>query len=804
MFNKLVLSVLIVLSGKPVISYGQNKVINGVVKEKSTGEALPYAAVTIDGTGNGTTTNADGYFTLFNVAEGQIKITVQMLGYEKKTIPWSVTSENRYLTIELNTDQQQLGEVVVSGKQNMLKVADDISHISVSPKQLAMLPGIGEKDIFRSLQLLPGISGTNESSSGLYVRGGTPDQNLILFDGFTVYHVDHFYGFFSAFNANAIKDIQLYKGGFEPKFGGRTSSVVEITGKTGNEQEFNIGGEVGSISANVFTEIPLWNKGSILFAARRSYSEILKSGLYEDIFDMGRTDVSDTKVGNTDKWNSVGHTEPDFNFYDMNFKATYKPSDKDVISVSVYTGEDKLDNSNSQTRRTRDAFADKTSVTSVTTNTSDLTKWGNWGLSTKWSRNWNSRLYSNSALSYSNFYNDRDFNTATYRNEEVEDQQVYGFIQENNVKDISFRNDWEYSINSRHNLGFGAGLTRNDISYNYEVDDTTALSPDNTGLISSIYIQDRWSATHKAKLTYGQRFTYFDETKKFYFEPRVQMRYAINNNLEFKAAWGIYYQFINRTTQEDVENGNQEIWFLSDDETIPVQKAIHYILGLSYDLTDWLFTVEAYYKDMDGLSELNTRIGSQQTTEGENLYANSFFEGSGHAKGIEFLIQRKFGKLSGWIGYTLSQVLQDFPDLSDHSFPALQDQKHELKLISSYDWHRWTFAATWIFATGKPYTAPVGGYWLEFPDGSEQFLITVGDKNSSRLPDYHRLDASATYKFRIGKAPATLGLSIFNLYDRKNVWYKDYQVDRQNGIYSVTDVNYLGMTPSLFFSIKLK
>jgi len=203
---------------------GTVKSISGIVKEKSTGESLPYATVIIEGIGKGTMTNTDGYFTLHDLRGSEVTVTVQYLGYRTQSVSWnSKQAGTQLIVIELETDSRQLNEVVVAGKQNMLKVSDNISQVTVSPRQLSALPGVGEKDVFRSLQLLPGISGSNETSSGLYIRGGTPDQNLILYDGFTVYHVDHFYGFFSAFNANAIKDVQLYKGGFE----GSSSNLMQ-------------------------------------------------------------------------------------------------------------------------------------------------------------------------------------------------------------------------------------------------------------------------------------------------------------------------------------------------------------------------------------------------------------------------------------------------------------------------------------------------------------------------------------------------------------------------------------------------
>ncbi len=802
-FTKIAIMLFVLLSNTAIqYTYGQSnhRTINGIVKEKNTGETLPYASIIVKGTDIGTTSNTDGYFSLYDVPEGKVTIKVLFMGYNNQSLNISEQNNNDILIIEMEESSKSLDEVTVSAQRNMMKIADNIGQVSISPKQITSLPSIGEKDIFRSMQLLPGVSGTNEASSGLYVRGGTPDQNLILFDGFTVYHVDHFYGFFSAFNSNAIKDVQLYKGGFEPKFGGRTSSVVEITGKTGNENDFKLGAEVSSISANAYTEIPLWGKGSILFAYRRSYAEIIKSGLYEDIFDMAGNEstVQDYASGRFQEQD----TEPVFSFYDMNLKGTFKPTEKDVISLSYYSGSDNLDNDfDYQTTTNR---RNTGSSTSINMSTNDLTEWGNHGMSAKWGRKWG-KLYSNTVISNSEFYSNRDRSSTTILTREETDTTVVGILQNNKVKDFSIRQDFEFKLNAAHNLSAGFHLTNNNISFLNDVNDTTVLDLNNDGNIYAGYIQDKWLLNKNINLTYGLRLNYFDVTEEYYYEPRIQASAKIFPILKAKAAWGQYHQFINRSVQEDIQEGSHEIWLLSDDNTIPVQEATHYIFGISYEKEKWLFDVEAYYKDISGLSELNPRIGSTRSDSDElqDIYDNSFFEGTGISKGIEFLIQRKYGRYTGWLAYTLSQTEYDFKDISDHTFAADHDQTHEVKLVNTYKWRNWNFAATWVYATGKPYTGPTGGYSLTLLNGNEKSYISIGDKNAERLPAYHRLDLSATYEFKIGTAPVSIGCSIFNAYDRENVWYKEFNIDSTNDVYTETNVNFIGFTPSLFVSIEL-
>ena len=352
--------------------------ISGIVKDKESGETLPFANVFVKDTNIGTTTNEDGFFTLFNVPSETSTLQVQYIGYKVEILVLNQEIVKNKIIILLIPDDNQLDEVVVSNDpgQQIVKMNKNVSQISLSPKKLASIPNLGEKDIFRAIQLIPGVSGTNESSSGLYVRGGTPDQNLVLLDGFTVYHVDHFYGFFSAFNSGAIKDIQLYKGGFPAEYGGRISSVMDLTGKTGNSNKFSLSAGLSLVSANATLEIPIGDKANLLIAGRRSYTDILKSGLYNSIFDL-YNDSNQTNGNILPNFNGFqqNQTQPTFYFYDLNTKFSYKPSDKDIISISIYNGEDNLDSS----RENQNTFGSGTEERIINSDIEDLLNWGNWG-----------------------------------------------------------------------------------------------------------------------------------------------------------------------------------------------------------------------------------------------------------------------------------------------------------------------------------------------------------------------------------------------------------------------------------------
>ena len=771
--------------------------ISGVVKDKESGETLPFANVFVKDTNIGTTTNADGFFTLFDIPSETSTIQVQYLGYKVETLVLTPEMVKGKITILLIPDNNQLDEVVVSNDsgQQIVKMNKSVSQISLSPKKLASIPNLGEKDIFRAIQLLPGVSGTNESSSGLYVRGGTPDQNLVLLDGFTVYHVDHFYGFFSAFNSGAVKDIQLFKGGFPAVYGGRISSVMDLTGKTGNSNKLSLSAGLSLVSANATVEIPIGEKANLLIAGRRSYTDILKSGLYNSIFDL-YNDSNQTNGNNLPNFNGFqqNQTQPSFYFYDLNTKFSYKPSDKDIISVSVYNGEDNLDSS----RENQNTFGSGTEERTINLDIEDLLNWGNWGSSVRWARQWSDKLYTNVVGAYSNYFSQRKrINDISIQLADSTNTNKSGLVEDNNLKDFTLRIHNEYKVNSKHSLEFGGQLTMNEVEYNYSLNDSiTVIDQKDKGLLKTAYLQDKWSPTEKLNIVGGIRATHFDVTDQIYSEPRLSVSYKVNDKVKFKGAWGKYYQFVNRIVREDVTQGSRDFWILANKENSPISFSQHFILGTSYEVDDWLFDVEFFEKEMTGLTEFSLRFQSALGTDPNDQL---FFEGTGISRGVDFLIQKKVGKYTGWLGYTLSEVVHTFPDLSNIPFYSLNDQRHEFKIVNVLKAGRWDLGATWVYGSGKPYTAPNGIYTITLLDGTETEYVSIGEKNGLRIDPYHRLDLSATYNFNLGSGKGEMGLSIFNLYNKTNTWYNEFEVvDNQ---VTETNVNYIGFTPSLFFNV---
>jgi hypothetical protein len=767
-----------------------NFTLSGKIVDENSSEALPFATITLKGKPIGTTTNADGIFTLVKVPTDTTTLIINYLGYKKTEYKLSPLQTKSNLIIEIEPSSNILDEITVTVEQEELMSANEnLSVIKMSPSKLSQLPNIGEKDIMRSFQLMPGVSASNESSSGLYVRGGTPDQNLVLYDGFTVYQVDHLYGFYSAFNSNAIKDVQLYKGGYESKFGGRLSSVVEITGKDGNQKNVNVGGDISLLSVNAFAEIPIGKKITFLAAGRRSYQGPIYNLIFKEF---------NTQKSQANSRGNLTNTVKSY-FYDLNSKLTFRPTDKDIISLSVYNGTDKLDNSRIFSRPGASG-----STSSFSGQIIDLTKYGNLGGSLKWSRKWNNKIYGNTLISYSNFYSNRELSNQITRVVAGADQTFkFGTIENNDLKDYSFKSDYTIDILKNNQLGVGIFATYFDIAYNYSQNDTsTILSRHNYGGLTGAYLQDKIKfADNKLIFIPGIRASYYNVTGQNYYEPRISATYNVTRRMSLKASTGRYYQFANQVTREDLLNGNKTFWVLSDGKNVPVGQALHYIAGLSYDMHDYLFSVEGWYKDLSGLTQHSLRFN---TNPRQSNYSENFYQGIGYSQGLEFLIQKKHGQFTGWISYTMSKTRSKFDIYSPNYYAADQDVPNEAKIVGIYKYKRFVFSATVIYASGRPYTAPSGAYNLTLLDGTSQNYYTVSTKNSLRLPDYNRMDIAATYLFRSesGAEIGSLGVSVFNVYNRKNVWYNQYQIVDQQIIQ--TNIRYLGITPNLTLSLKLR
>ncbi|MDX1629877.1 MAG: TonB-dependent receptor, partial [Fulvivirga sp.] len=592
----------ILIHPKPVAAGDPKKfnfALSGKITDGTSGENLPNALIKIKGTNKGTISNIDGHFTLFKVPTDTSTIIIDYLGYMTKEIKLSPEVPLSKLDISLQSDIEMLDDITISDAYKQpIEVHREVSRMAFNPDALDALPTLGEHDLFRTLQYMPGVSGTNESSSGLAIRGSLPSQNLVRFDGFTLYHLDHFFGVFSALNSDVIKDVQIFKSGYQSKYGGRVSGVVDITGKSGgtNKAKYSIGANLISLRATA--QIPVGKKVSVLASFRRSFTDAVQSDLYKQLFDAARE--NDEQINRPVDDPRFEEIEPEFYFTDANFKTTYRPSTKDIISFTAYGGRDHLfgETSNTITFPQFDVFYEE--------KLTEKSDWGNGGAGLRWGRQWNDKYYSNLQFTFSNFERNYNFDYK-YQLDSAQNSRDanFTFFQENKIEDANLLFDNVYTFNSRVSVDFGIHANAYRIIYKTTSNGEVADAQDEEGNISSFYATGNFDITERLRTSIGFRTNRHELNDTSYFEPRISASYKISDKVNLKAAYGIYHQFINQVLYDHPYNGSQNFWAFSNNDGIPVVKSNHYVAGVSYRNNGLLIDLEAYYKDLEGVVEYN-------------------------------------------------------------------------------------------------------------------------------------------------------------------------------------------------------
>jgi outer membrane receptor protein involved in Fe transport len=786
--------------------------LTGVVRDSATGEVLPNARVGVQSSPRVVITNADGRFTLLGVPAAPQQLRVQYIGYRTVTLPVRADSALRPLEVRLAKVVVRLSGVraTAATEENptVVAIGRDISVQSISTAQVEAMPSVGEADVFRALQMLPSVAGAGNGGASLSVRGGKPDQNLVLLDGINVYYVDHFFGLFSAFNTDALKDIQLYAGGYPARYGGRISSVIDLTGKAGDERRFRASGGASLLSARGVVEVPL-GRGSLLLSGRRSYTDVIKSGLYNRLFDFARAGSSTTGQpqgpggfgpgrGGFGRFQAAT-VDPSFYFYDVNAKLTYRPSSKDVATISVFRGLDNLD----QSQTLGGGFAPfnrggQQTGLATTPTLNDLTIAQNTGASARWFRQWTSRVASDLIVSQSRYVSISD-RTASGGTPIGGARFNFGFEEDNTVDDRTVRLETSADLAAASRLEAGVWVTDNTVHYAFVVGSTTDTLQrrrntlrDNRATTSAAFVQHRWTPVPALELTTGVRATRYDATGASFVEPRVSGGWQVTPALRLKAAWGRYHQFVNRVENEDVLQGSRDFWLLAD-SALPPQGSTHVVAGFLYDRPGWAFNAEAYDKTMENATLFSRRYRQQF---GVNT-GSFFYVGDGRARGVELLLEKKRGAFTGWTSYTLMKATNRFAEVDGgRTFASALDQRHELKGFGTFQVGQWDFSTVALYGSGRPYTAPVSQYQLKLLDGTLQSYINVSDKNSLRLPSYQRVDLAASRIFETeGSFDWRVGVSLYNVLNRRNVSFRKF--DLSTTPMTVTDVAQLGFTPSL-------
>jgi len=743
MQNKFISFIIILfLSLHPVFA-GQLITVSGYIRDAKTGEDLIGATVSIkELSGKGTGTNAYGYYSL-TLPAGQYQITAQYMGYEPQIQQVDLTTHVKFDFL-LTAQDNALGEVVVTSQRkndNITKLEMGVQKLDT--KDIKNIPVLfGEKDVLKTIQLLPGIKSAGEGNSGFNVRGGAVDQNLILLDEATVYNASHLMGFFSVFNSDAIKDILVYKGNEPTEYGGRLSSALDIKMNDGNDKKFSVNGGIGLISSRLTVEGPIVkDKGSFIISARRTYADLF------------------LKLSRDSTLNRA-----QLYFYDMNAKANYKIDSKNRIFLSGYFGKDVLGLGNN--------FG---------------INWGNSTATLRWNHLFSDRLFSNTSLIFSNY---------VYRIHATNGVELNIISR---IQDYSLKQDFQLFSGTNNTLKFGFNSINHKIipgiiSASSTVDLKTLTNKfvwENAFYISHQHtFSDKFSAEYGARLSIfstlgpGNFYTYdsigepkdttYYRAGKFVktyanIEPRITLNYILNQQSSVKASYSRNVQYLHLISNSTSGNPT-DLWIPSSNNVKPEisdQVSLGYYRNFKDNMYE--FSAEIYYKYLQ--NQIDYKNGAVLNFN-ENVESQILF-GSGRAYGFEMFLKKKYGRFNGWISYDLSRTERKFAEINNGNyFPARQDRTHDVSVVGMYELSKhWTLSATWVYNTGNAVTFPSGKYAI---DGKTVMLYT--ERNGSRMPAFHRLDIGATWIVKkTAKFESSWNFSIYNAYGRENAYTITFQ-----------------------------
>ncbi|NBC85495.1 MAG: TonB-dependent receptor plug domain-containing protein [Bacteroidetes bacterium] len=713
--------------------------ISGYVRDAETGETLLLAnVVALSGdVTRGAATNNAGYYTIAGLAPGTYTVRVTFLGFEPMEQEVTLEAgEDRRLDVELSPATTEVDEVVVEAERDAAE-ARAIGANRVETALIKQLPAVLEPDLFRSLQLLPGVKAASDFSSGLYIRGGSPDQTLILLDRTTVYNPTHFFGLFSTFNPDAIKDVQLYKGGYPAEYGGRLGSVVDIYNKDGNRRETQGGFSVGLLASRAYVEGPYgrsWGddgeeRGSYMVALRRSTLEPLLAVLRSQ-------DVDGIPDG--------------FFFYDLNAKINLDATPNDKLSLAVYGGQDVLDLQ----------FLDDGRF--------DIS-YGNRTASLDWQHLLSETVFTNLTLTGSRYLSTPIATISSTR-----------FSQRNEVTDVSLKGDIEWVPTRAHTLKGGIWAGALSFGLRNTFDGVETFEQELSSGYASAYIQDTYRPHDDWQVRAGLRSSYFDRGQYWRLEPRVSVDYTVAEGVRLQTAYGRYHQYLTLETSELFTGFDS---WLTTDDGVPPSYGDQFVVGVKTEpWTGWSVDVEGYYRTMRDLFELDPFLPDRAGLP----YAETFRFGDGFAFGGEVLVQRSTGAVNGFVGYTLSRTARRFPLVNVGPNGPLYyapkfDRTHDLNIVANYDLtEKWRMTAAFNYATGQPYTEPTYRFSTvndPFISDSQTRETFISPFNGERLPAYHRLDVGATRRGTWFGADFELQLQVINLYGRSNIWFYFFETN---------------------------
>tara|TARA_Y100001954_G_scaffold55795_2_gene60012 strand:- start:1846 stop:4209 length:2364 start_codon:yes stop_codon:yes gene_type:complete len=763
--------ILVILSFLASILNAQQFTISGYLSSKESGEKLIGASVFDEQSKLGTVSNTYGFFSL-TIPKGRVNLRFSYVGYESKLFVFE-NAKDTAINIEME-EALNLKEVEISAERiERIEQESQMSIVNMPVEQIKALPALlGEVDVLKAVQMLPGVQSGTEGGSGIYVRGGGPDQNLILLDGTPVYNVSHLFGFFSVFNADAINNIKLIKGGFPARYGGRLSSVMEINMKEGNMKKIRGEGSIGAIASKLTLEGPIIkDKSSFIVSARRTYIDILAQPLIRAASSGGE----DVSTG--------------YYFYDLNAKLNYKFSDRDRIYLSAYMGDDKF----YYKMRPYSYLYD--GVLYEEKNDAHLA-WGNITSAFRWNHQFSNKLFSNLTATYSHY----DFNVRNYQETiQTSDtgvlRNIMGVEYLSGIDDWAVKLDFDYLPSPNHYVKFGAHYTYHTFkpgATSYQLEVTGVTNIDSTSGADNVhahemalYVEDDWKLSDRFKANIGLHLSGFQVENTFYAmpQPRISLRYLMWGDWALKGSYANMQQYIHLLTNGGVGLPT-DLW-VPVTQNIKPQKSDQIALGIAKTLNNrYLFSIEGYYKWMDGLIEYKdgaSFLGS------ETKWYDKVESGKGTSYGVEIFVHKKTGRTQGWVGYTLSFTDRHFDNLNfGKSFPYKYDRRHDLSFVFTQKIDSlWDFSMTWVYGTGNALTLPIerylglpnnDGYGYIYPTEIEHY----DEKNSFRMASYHRLDVGFKNAKKTKWGERTWSFGVYNAYNRQNPFYYYFGYDRNN------------------------
>lgn len=715
-----------------------------IIHDKNSGETVPYARISVDN--QPLRTDARGIIVLPTITADTVTIQISSPGYRSTTLRIART-ELQVRNFDLEPIPQMPGDTTAA--VTIFEIGDRTGEVIVNARNIKWLPQLNNSDALAPISLVSGIDATFENIDRLIVRHQGSDKNLITLDGFNIYHTEHFFGALSSFNVNAIKDVRIRRGTLDITQGGRTSSVIELTGKTGNEKRFSATAGIDQLATHIALEGPLGKNITYLFTARRSITDRYQSPLYFQLLkNVLSEDISIRKKLTTFASDTAPST---LKFYDLNAKISFQPSPLEILSVSSYTSDDRLKFSQHNTNR----------------NVTESADWGNKGLGLQWSRQWNeifSHRLNVGLSSYQLQYFHHD--TLLRRRIRLRDTVLKNYDTYNRLKDFNLNLATVIKVSEYHSFETGIGYNRVNIRTNESYIQTN----NQLRILDTTRVYRQSPTTRAAWIQYSLKYgiikalniairaEHYNLTQQTYLNPRFESYFTVHPQLTLKTSAGIYRQYLYKITQ--VGNSYRNLWVAANGNELPIVKSDKAMIGFTWrhDNSTYL-DLEAYLQHTSGITIMQKTI---RRSNNQLKASNKIYQITNRTIGIDCMAGKKWQHSEAWVAYSLSRTYNQSDNLNNgNEYPAIDDHLHEIKLGTIYWWRRWSLATTWIYGSPRP--------WDEFKFTQNLQLSTDYQKNAASLPSYHRLDAAIAYSFKINQSQFDCGLKIFNVYNHNYV-----------------------------------